>query len=78
VILVLSSIVAVALVVAQGLAVWAFLRFVKTFGAYTESQQKMTNALLYTHESNLLLHQETKKMLEELRAMRALKAKEVA
>ena len=75
--IVLSSIVAAALVLAQGCAVWAFLRFVKTFGAYTASQEKMAAALLYTHESNLILHkqnllvhQASLRVLEELKALK--------
>lgn len=72
----LATIVACALVLAQACAVLAFLRFVKSFGAYTQSQQQMTNALLYTHESSVLIHQQQQKILEELRAL-ALK-KEVA
>lgn len=73
----LAMVVACALVIAQGLAVLAFLRFVKSFGAYTESHQKMTNALIYTHESSLLIHQQQQKILEELRTL-ALKKVEVA
>lgn len=74
--IVVASIVACALVLAQACAVWAFLRFVKSFGAYTVSQREMTNALLYTHESSLLIHQQQQKILEELRGL-ALK-REVA
>ena len=52
-------------------------KLVKSFGAYTESQQHLTAALLTTHESNLLLHRAQVAMLDELRAMRA-RQKEVA
>lgn len=67
--IVLSSIVAAAVVIAQGLAVWGFLKFVKSFGAYTLSQQAMTNALLYTHESNLAVHHANLRILDELRTI---------
>lgn len=66
----IAGFVAVALVVAQGLAVWAFLRFVRSFGAYTESQRQLTAALLTTHESNLMIHQSNQRMLEELRKLK--------
>lgn len=74
---VLISLVACALVAAQGAAVWGFLRFVKSFGAYTESQKSLTAALLTTHESNLLLHRENVRILEELRKLH-LTQREVA
>lgn len=67
--IVFTTVVAGALIVAQGFAVWGFLRFVKTFGAYAESQHKMASALLYTHESNLLVHQQNLKILDELRKL---------
>jgi hypothetical protein len=74
-----SSVLAAAVVIAQGFAVWGFLRFVKSFGAYTESQQAMTRALLHAHESNLALHEQNISILQELRAIhRAGHAKEVA
>lgn len=76
--IVISAIVATALIVAQGLVVWAFLRFVKSFGAYTESQQQMTNALLYTHESNLAIHRQNQKMLEEFRRIKSPQARGIA
>jgi flagellar biogenesis protein FliO len=77
--IVLSLVVAIALVLAQGCAVWAFLRFVKSFGAYTESHQAMTNALLYTHESNCLVHQANLQVLEKLTVLhRSLKSQEAA
>jgi hypothetical protein len=76
--IVLSAIVASALVIAQGLVVWAFLRFVKSFGSYTESQQKMTNALLYTHESNLAIHRQNQQMLEEFRRIKSPQARGIA
>ena len=74
-----STILAIGLVIAQGAVVWGFLRFVKSFGAYTASQQQLTAALLYTHESNLALHQSNQCMLERLATLQAsLKTKEVA
>lgn len=66
--IVLATIVACALVLAQGLAVFAFLRFVHSFGAYTESQSHLSTAMLALHESNLLLHQTNLRVLEELKA----------
>lgn len=66
----LAMVVAAALVLAQGFAVLAFLRFVKSFGSYTESQQQMTNAILSVHESNLLLHQTNLRLLDALGAQR--------
>lgn len=74
----LTSIVASAVILAQGAAVWGFLRFVKSFGAYTESQRQLTAALLTTHESNLLLHRAQVEMLEELRQLKRSSVKEVA
>lgn len=71
----IATILAIAMILAQGAAVWGFLRFVKSFGAYTASQEKMTNALLYTHESNLLVHQANLRVLAELQKLRR---KEVA
>lgn len=71
-----GSIVAVALVIAQGLAVWAFLRFVSSFGAYTESQRELTGALLSTHESNLALHQSNQAILTELRRLHPSQVRE--
>jgi len=77
--IVLSLVVAIGLVLAQGCAVWAFLRFVKSFGAYTESHQAMTNALLYTHESNCLVHEANLKVLAKLQELHvSLKRQEVA
>ena len=76
--IVLATIVACGLVLAQGAAVWAFLRFVKSFGAYTESQRQLTAAILTTHESNLTLHRAQVQILEELRALKRSTVKEVA
>lgn len=64
----LASSVAVALIIAQGFAVWGFLRFVKSFGAYTASQQELTAALLTVHESNHLLHLTNLRLLDEMRS----------
>jgi hypothetical protein len=62
----------VAFVIGQGLVVWGFLRFVKSFGAYAESHQAFTKALLGVHEQNLLV-------LGELQAMRkSFQGREVA
>jgi hypothetical protein len=68
-VIVFSIVLAAALILAQGFAVWGFLRFVKSFGAYTTSQGHLTAALLSMQESNLLLHREQMRVLEELRAM---------
>ena len=77
--MVMATVIAVAVVVAQGAAVWGFLRFVKSFGAYTESQHKLTAALLYTHESNLALHESNERLFQRLAVMQAYaNAKEVA
>lgn len=73
----LATTVAVALILAQGAAVWAFLRFVTSFGAYTKSNESLTAALLTTHESNLLLHQANLRVLAALKQAQPL-AKEVA
>jgi hypothetical protein len=82
--IVAATLIACAVMLAQGAAVWAFLRFVKSFGAYTESQRQLTSALMATHESNLLLHRaqlathDTQmQMLAEVRQLHA-KVKEVA
>jgi hypothetical protein len=78
-VIVVATIVALAVVLAQGAAVWAFLRFVNSFGAYTASQQDLTAALLYTHESNMALHESNRKLFERLAVMQAYaNAKEVA
>ena len=71
-------VIAIALMLAQGAAVWGFLRFVQSFGAYTESQKSLTQALLYTHESNLLLHQTNLRLLEKLQEQTVQPAKGVA
>lgn len=65
----MATVLAISMILAQAAAVWGFLRFVKSFGAYTESQQQMTNALLYTHESNLLVHQANLRVLAELQQL---------
>lgn len=48
--------IALVLIVIQGLVCLAFLRFVHSFGAYTESQRELTKALLQTHEANRAIH----------------------
>ena len=75
--IVLATLVACGLILAQLGAVWAFLRFVKSFGAYTASQEKLAAALLYTHESNLAVHESNRQLLDRLAAMQE-RAKEVA
>lgn len=64
-----ASILAISMILAQAAAVWGFLRFVKSFGAYTEAQQELTSAILSTHELNLALHRENQRILEELQAL---------
>lgn len=49
-----ASILAGAFVVAQGFAVWGFLRFVKSFGAYTESQREFTKVLMEANQNTLM------------------------
>lgn len=49
--------VALTMVVGQGAIIGTLLYFVRTFGAYTE-------ALLRAHESNVMMHQYTLKVLE--------------
>lgn len=71
--MVLASALAASLVVAQGVVVWGFLRFVRSFGAYTESQERFTKALLTTHESNLIVHQQNIKALGELQRIHTVK-----
>lgn len=63
-----ASIVGIALVVAQALAWLGFLKFVNRFGQYTDSHEKLSAALLATHESNLLLHQSNLRLLEQLKS----------
>lgn len=63
----LSTVVAVALILAQGFAVWAFLKFVKTFGAYTESQRAFTKALLETNQNSLMVHESNVRLLEKIK-----------
>lgn len=65
-----ATILAIAIILAQCAAVWGFLRFVKSFGAYTESQQAFTSAILSTHELNMALHRENQRILEELKSLR--------
>lgn len=60
--------VALAMVLGQGVIIATLLYFVRTFGAYTE-------ALLRTHESNIVVHQHTLKLIDELRQLRALQEK---
>lgn len=62
-----TTLLAIAAIIGQGLVLWGFLRFTKSFGAYTESYQAMTLALLSTHESNLAVHAANARILEELK-----------
>jgi competence protein ComGF len=79
IVVLLSSLLAVALIVLQALVFWALLRFVKSFGAYTETMRTNANTLLYVHESNLALHRATMAALEEYRVLKgAPKKVEVA
>lgn len=61
-----AALVAAALVLAQGCAVWAFLRFVRSFGDYTESQRAFTKAILEVNQNYLLMHQSHVELLEKL------------
>ena len=63
----MAALVAGALVLAQGCAVWAFLRFVRSFGDYTESQRAFTKAILEVNENYLLMHQSHVALLEKLK-----------
>lgn len=69
--IVVAALVAAALLLAQGCAVWAFLRFVKSFGDYTESQRSLTTALLRVNEGSLLVHQSNVELLAKLERMQA-------
>ena len=75
--IVLTSLVAMAYVVGQGVLLWALLRFVKSFGAFVESHERSTKALLLTHESNLLVHQQNIKALAALERIHTLTARAV-
>jgi biopolymer transport protein ExbB/TolQ len=76
--LMLASLVAAALILAQGCAVVALLRFVKSFGRYVESQREMTAAILAMQESNLALHHTNLKVLEALQKLEPHAQKVVA
>lgn len=71
--IVLASVFASLVIVGQGLVFWGFLKFVKSFGAYQDSYQAMTKALLATHETNLTLHRENQRILDELKRIHQLK-----
>jgi len=64
---IVAALIAAVVIVAQGAAVWAFLKFVKSFGAYTEAQVKVYQQLHAMHQANLLLHEETARMVAELK-----------
>jgi hypothetical protein len=68
----LASIVALAYVVGQGFLLWSMLRFVRSFGAFVESHDRSSKALLLTHESNLIVHQQNLKVLTELQRIHSL------
>ena len=65
------ALVGVGFVLGQGCAIWALLRIVKSFGAYTEKQtqdhKSWTTALLQAHESNQALNRSNLRILEALR-----------
>jgi len=71
-VIVLGSAVAIAYVIGQAVLVWFALRFVKSFGAFVASHERSTKALLLTHESNLIVHQQNLKMLGELARLQSL------
>jgi len=72
-VIVLTFVVAIGLILVQGFAILAFLKFVKSFGAFADSQRQLTAAILTTNESNILLHRENVRILEELRRINLLK-----
>ena len=72
--IVAAFIVGAAIIIAQGLVMWGLLRFVNSFGAYTESQKELASALLSVHESNRMIHEANQRMFEHMRTLR----KEVA
>ena len=57
------TVLAILIVVGQALVVWLLLRFVRTFGSYTDR-------LVQTHQANLRIHEEQAAILRELRALR--------
>ena len=71
----LPSLIAIAAILAQGFVVLAFLKFVKSFGKYTESQTQLTAAILTVHKSNLMLHRFNMLILEELRKLQPTQGK---
>lgn len=56
-------------ILGQALVVYGILRFVKSFGAFTEAHRGFTAALLYTQETNLMVHREQMKILAKLDAI---------
>lgn len=73
-----ASVIAGGLILAQGCAVWAFLRFVRSFGSYTESQRDLTKALLEVNQGSLLVHQSNVEVLKKLETMQARLTREEA
>ena len=71
--IVAASVIAAAIIIAQGLVMWGLLRFVKSFGAYTESQKELAAALLSVHESNRMIHEANVRMFESLRMLKLVK-----
>lgn len=67
IVVVVASLIAGALICAQGCAVWAFIRFVRSFGDYTESQRAFTKSLMEVHASNVLLHERTVELIEAVK-----------
>jgi len=70
----IASGIAIAYIIGQAVLVWFALRFVKSFGAFVESHERSTKALLLTHESNLIVHQQNLKALAELQRLQHPKA----
>jgi len=62
---------AVIIVTGQGCVIYALLRFIRTFGVYTD-------ALLQAHESNVIVHQYQVKILAESQRLQPCQKREVA
>ena len=65
--MIVAGIIAGLVILAQGCAVWAFLKFVKSFGALTEAQVKAYEQMHAMHQTNLLLHEETLRLIAEVK-----------
>lgn len=57
---------AILIIVGQGAIVGAMLLFVQRFGTYTRELKKYRDAVLYAHESNRVVHEQSLKMLREI------------